>query len=105
MTERFCNYCDGVEGYIIHDRKDEVTFLVHEKMEADDITRFLNKQENIIQALQKTEPVNNVSVIEMKQALDDMIKFHEKFKSTRAINNIMWDCLTKLRRRWFKNDG
>lgn len=101
MTERFYNYYDDVEGYLIEDKKDEVVFLVQDKNEADDITDFLNKQDEIINTLQENA-INSVEIIEMKQTLDEMIEFHSKYKSERAINNIQWDCLTQLRRRWFE---
>ena len=34
--------------------------------------------------------------------VNEMIEFHEKYKDSRAINNIKYDCLTALRKRWFK---
>lgn len=105
MTEnkRFYNYYDGVAGYLIEDTNREVVFLVSEKLEADDITAFLNRQDNIIKFLQDKNPVNTVEIIEMKRKLDDMIDFHSKFKSERAINNIQYDVLVKLRDRWFND--
>lgn len=104
MTEnnRFYYYYDGVEGYLIEDTNEEVVFQVSEKSEADDITTFLNRQNNIIELLQNENPINSVEVIEMKRKLDDMINFHAKLKSERAINNIQYDVLVKLRDRWFK---
>ena len=102
MTEkRFSNHYDGVEGYLIEDKKDEVVFLVEDRREADDITKFLNKQDEIINTLQK-DAINTVEIIKMKQTLDEMIEFHEQYKDSRAINNIKYDCLTALRKRWFK---
>ena len=104
MTDkRFYNFCDGFEGFLIEDKKEEVLFKVPDKQEADDITDFLNKQDEIIRTLQKEDSINSVEIIEMRQELDRMIKFHERFKHERAINNIMWDCLTKLRRKWFND--
>lgn len=102
MTEkRFSNRYDEVEAYLIEDKKDEVIFLVENKREADDITKFLNKQDEIINTLQKNA-INTVEIIKMKQRLDEMIEFHEQYKDSRAINNIKYDCLTALRKRWFK---
>lgn len=101
MNKRFSNRYDGVEGYLIEDKKNEVVFLVEDRREADDITKFLNKQDEIINTLQK-KAINTVAVIEMRQRLDEMIKFHEQYKDSRAINNIKYDCLTALRKRWFK---
>lgn len=101
MSKRFSNHYDGVEGYLIEDKKDEVIFLVENKREADDITKFLNKQDEIINTLQK-DAINTVEIIKMKQRLDEMIEFHEQYKDSRAINNIQYDCLTALRKRWFK---
>ena len=46
--------------------------------------------------------INTVEIIKMKQRLDEMIEFHEQYKDSRAINNIKYDCLTALRKRWFK---
>lgn len=101
MSKRFSNRYDGVEGYLIEDEKNEVVFLVNERREADDITKFLNKQDEIINTLQK-KAINTVAVIEMRQILDEMIEFHKQYKDSRAINNIKYDCLTALRKRWFK---
>lgn len=101
MTEkRFYNYYDGFEGYLIKDKKGEVLFCVENDDEADDITDFLNKQDEIINT-QKEDAINSVEIIEMRQKLDKMIEFHSKFKSERAINNIQYDVLVKLRKRWF----
>ena len=101
MTEkRFYNHYDGFEGYLIKDKKEEVLFCVENDDEADDITDFLNKQDEIINT-QKEDAINSVEIIEMRQKLDEMIEFHSKFKSERAINNIQYDVLVKLRKRWF----
>ena len=101
MTEkRFYNYYDGFEGYLINDKKGEVLFCVEDDGEADDITDFLNKQDEIINT-QKKDAINSVEIIEMRQKLDKMIEFHSKLKSERAINNIQYDVLVKLKKRWF----
>lgn len=101
MTKkRFYNHYDGFEGYYIKDKKEEVLFYVENDDEADDITNFLNKQDEIINT-QKKDAINSVEIIEMRQKLDKMIEFHSKFKSERAINNIQYDVLVKLRKRWF----
>lgn len=102
-NNRFYNYYDGVESYLIEDINKEVVFQVWDRSEADDITAFLNKQNDIIESLQNEDPINTVEIIEMKRELDRMINFHAKRKSERVINNIKYDVLVKLRDRWFND--
>lgn len=61
MTENkpFYYYYDDYDGgYMIEHIDNKAIFHVDEKREAEDITNFLNKQEDTITNLQKQKPIN-----------------------------------------------
>ena len=70
-----CSY-DDMEGYLIEKQgetiEDSEVFLVTDRKEAEEITEYLNKQLEIIEAL-KEDSYSNVDVIRMKQDLYEML--------------------------------
>ena len=96
-------YDDYDGGYMIEHIDNKAIFHVDEEYEAKTIVLFLNKQEDIITDLQKTKPINKVSIIKIKQDLNDKLAFYKKFKSTSAMSEIKYNCFKELKERWFND--